>query len=323
MAVYTDVQPEAAQALLTHLGLGPLQSLTPIGAGIENTNYFVRTPEALWVLTLFERLSTTELPFYLQLMRHLADQGLPVPAPAAGPQGDLMHTLCGKPAALVHALQGKDVVAPSLAQIRQAGALSACLHMAAVSTPLRQPNLRGPQWREQAAEVVAPYLQGEQAQLLHQELAHQRQTLASADAQQAPQGPVHADMFRDNVLFDGESLSGVIDFYFAGVDHWVFDLAVTLNDWCVDLNTGHLVPEAAQTLYEGYADARTQAGQPVTAAEWRLLPAMRRMAALRFWLSRLADWHLPRAASLLTPKDPAHLERVLQDCRAQPWRPVF
>lgn len=323
MAVYTDVQPEAAEALLTRLGLGPLHSLTPIGAGIENTNYFVRTATDVWVLTLFERLSTAELPFYLQLMRHLADRNLPVPAPVAGPEGSLIHEVCGKPAALVNCLKGKDVVAPTLGQIRQAGALSARLHMAAADAPLRQPNLRGPQWREQAAQMVAPYLQGTQAVLLQEELAHQQLSLASADAQHAPQGAVHADMFRDNVLFDGELLSGVIDFYFAGVDHWVFDLAVTLNDWCVDLSTGHLVPDAAQALCEGYAQARTQAGQPVTAAEWRLLPAMRRMAALRFWLSRLADWHLPRAASLLTPKDPAHLERVLQDCRAQPWRPAL
>ena len=323
MAVYTDVQPEAAAALLAHLNLGPLESLTPIGAGIENTNYFVRTAQAVWVLTLFERLSTAELPFYLQLMRHLADGGLPVPAPVPGPDGGLIHAVAGKPAALVNCLKGKDVVAPTLAQIRQAGVISARLHVSAADAPLRQPNLRGPTWREAAAQQVAPYLQGQQAQLLNEELAHQRLTLASADAQSAPQGPVHADMFRDNVLFEGEALSGVIDFYFAGVDHWVFDLAVTLNDWCVDLASGHLIPDAAQMLAEGYAEGRAQAGQPVTAAEWRLLPAMRRMAALRFWVSRLADWHAPRAASLLTPKDPAHLERVLHDCRLRPWRPTL
>lgn len=323
MAVYTDVQPEAAQALLAQLNLGPLKSLTPIGAGIENTNYFVQTAHAVWVLTLFERLSTAELPFYLQMMRHLADRGLPVPAPVPGPDGDLIHTLAGKPAALVNCLKGKDVVAPTLGQIRQAGTISARLHVAAADAPLRQPNLRGAQWREAAALLVAPHLQGAQAGLLRDELAHQRLSLASADALAAPQGPVHADMFRDNVLFEGETLSGVIDFYFAGIDHWVFDLAVTLNDWCVDLSTGQLKAEAAQVLTEGYAAGRADAGQAVTAAEWRLLPAMRRMAALRFWLSRLADWHAPRAASLLTPKDPAHLERVLHDCRLRPWRPAL
>jgi hypothetical protein len=131
---------------------------------------------------------------------------------------------------------------------------------------------------------------------------------------------VHADLFRDNALFDGPPdaprLSGVFDFYFAGVDHHVYDLAVCVNDWCVDLDTGRLEPEHAEALLRAYHLHR-----PMSPAELRALPGMRRAAALRFWLSRLADWHLPREAALLKPKDPTHFERVLVDCIDNPWHP--
>ncbi|MCA0175497.1 MAG: homoserine kinase [Proteobacteria bacterium] len=321
MAVYTEVSEAAAQALLDHLHLGPLQALSPIEAGIENTNYFVTACGGRWVLTLFERLSHAELPFYLGLMRHLAQQGLPVPAPCADAAGHLVHTVAGKPAALVQRLGGRDVVAPDAAHCHAAGAMAALLHMHAVDFALAQPNARGADWREATATAVQPWLTPAQAALLQAEVTHQRLLLASAEAAALPQGPVHADMFRDNVLFESGAISGVIDFYFAGVDHWLFDLAVCLNDWCVDMTSGRLNEALAQALTAGYAEARARLGQPVTGLEWRLLPSMRRLAALRFWLSRLADWHMPREASLLRPKDPAQLERVLRQCVEQPWHP--
>lgn len=326
MAVYTPVSDAQAQALLDTLGLGPLRGLKAIASGIENTNYFVDTDGACWVLTLFERLSATELPFYLGLMQHLAERGLPVPAPRADAGGRLLHEVAGKPAALVQRLRGQDVSAPDLAHCQAAGAISARLHLAAADFPLQQPNLRGAAWREATAATVRPWLDTAQQALLDQELAHQRQVLASASHAALPCGPVHADMFRDNVLFDGPAdapvLTGVFDFYFAGVDTWGFDLAVTINDWCVDAPDGRLDEARADALVAAYAQARQAGGRPVAGAEWRLLAALRRMAALRFWLSRLADWHQPREASLLTPKDPLQLERVLRDAVERPWHPT-
>ena len=326
MAVYTDVSQPQAQTLLDQLGLGPLQSLQAIASGIENTNYFVTTAEGDWVLTLFERLQAHELPFYLGLMKHLAGHGLPVPEPCADPSGQLLFELAGKPAALVNRLAGSSVTAPDAEHCRAVGQISAHLHLAAADAPLRQPNLRGAAWREAAALQVQPFLDADQAVLLNAELAHQRQVLTSAVHAGLPGGPVHADLFRDNALFDGPPeaprLTGVFDFYFAGVDTWLFDLAVTLNDWCVDEQSGHLQEERAQALVDAYDQARSAGGLAVSGAEWRLLPAMRRMAALRFWLSRLSDWHCPREASLLTPKDPRQLERVLRHCVDEPWHPA-
>jgi homoserine kinase type II len=313
MAVFTEVGADDAQALLDRLGLGALQSLSGIKAGIENSNFFVDCDEGRYVLTLFERLTPAQLPFYLGLMQHLARKGLPVPAPQADARGETLFTLAGKPAALVTRLRGSHQLAPDVFHCEQLGHTLARLHLAVGDFPLHQPNLRGLPWWNDTAPAVLPHLDLETAALLRDELAFQHQ-LAPAAAQ-LPQGAIHADLFRDNAMFEGlagrEQLCGVFDFYFAGVDSFLFDLAVCLNDWCIDLGTGALVEARAEALVRAYESERALSG-----AEHRLLPALLRAAALRFWLSRLFDWHCPREASLLKPHDPTHFERVLRQRRA-------
>ena len=151
------------------------------------------------------------------------------------------------------------------------------------------------------------------AALLQAELAHQNHIASGALYAQLPRGPVHADLFRDNVMFDGHQLTGFFDFYFAGVDTWLFDLCVALNDWCIDHCDGSHRADLADAMLRAY-----QAERALTPAEHTLLPDMLRAGALRFWTSRLWDYHLPREAALLTPHDPAHFERVLRQRIAQP-----
>jgi homoserine kinase type II len=321
MAVYTEVSAAQAQGLMQHLGLGGLRSLSPIASGIENTNYFASTESGEWVVTVFERLSASQLPFYLGLMRHLARRGLPVPEPKADARGALVHLLAGKPAAVVTRLEGESLDAPDLHHVEQLGLTLARMHREAADYPVSQPNLRGLPWCEATAPRVLPYLHVEQASLLSQELVFQRHRADSAVSHELPQAAVHADLFRDNALFAGlpgrERLSGVFDFYFAGVDTLAYDLAVVLNDWCLDVDTGRLDEPRAQALVRAYQTERALSG-----AEMRALPGLRRAAALRFWLSRLADWHGPRPAHVLTPKNPAHFENVLRQALANPWHPM-
>ncbi len=325
MAVYTEVSFDEASVFLQQLGLGQLLSLEGCAGGIENTNYFATTDQGPWVLTLFERLSAAQLPFYLQLMKHLAERGVPVPDPQAAlqPQADLtspaqrgntiLHQLKGKPAAVVNRLRGKSQLAPTATHCAATGTLLANMHLAARDFALQQPNLRGLTWWNETTPVVLPHLDVEQAALLQSELAFQNHIAASSAYAALPRGPVHADLFRDNAMFDGNELTGVFDFYFAGVDSWLFDLAVCLNDWCIDLPSGRHDAERADALLAAYTAVR-----PLSAAERQLLPAMLRAGALRFWLSRLWDWHLPREASMLKPHDPTHFERVLRERVAHP-----
>jgi len=311
MAVFTKVTRSEAAALMRRLDLGELTLLEGCAGGIENTNYFVSTErDGLvhdYVLTLFERLSFEQLPFYLHLMKHLAGKGIPVPDPAADARGEILHKLKNKPAAVVDKLRGKSELSPSADHCAQVGAMLARMHLAGQDYERQQPNLRGLAWWNETVPVVLPHVTAEQAALLRAELAYQNHVATSAAYEALPRGPVHADLFRDNVMFDNGHLSGFFDFYFAGVDTFAFDLAVCLNDWCIDLSTGIADAERSRAMREAYESVR-----PLTAAERELMPAMLRAGALRFWISRLWDWHLPREASMLKPHDPAHFERVLR-----------
>lgn len=319
MAVYTEVSADNAQALLHTLGLGTLQSLRGIQGGIENTNYFVDSESGAHVLTLFERLSFEQLPFYLYLMQHLAHRGIPVPDPAADAKGNILHKLNGKPAALVNRLRGRSELAPGVDHCAAVGGMLARMHLAGRDFERHQPNLRGLPWWNETMPVVLPYLNPDQAALLRSELAYQNHVAESAAYAALPRGPVHADLFRDNVMFDQEpgglpELTGFFDFYFAGVDTWLFDLAVCLNDWCIALPDGTADEERTAAFLDAYVAER-----PLIAQERQLLPAMLRAGALRFWISRLWDFHLPREAAMLQAHDPGHFERVL---RARACHPV-
>ena len=313
MAVFTEVSNDEARTLLRHLQLGELVALRGIEGGIENTNYFLTSDQGEFVLTLFERLTAQQLPFYLYLMKHLAQAGVPVPNPRADAHGDILHTVCGKPAAVVNKLRGKSQLAPQGVHCAAVGTMLARMHLAGRDFERQQPNLRGLPWWNETAPVVLPHLEPAQAALLRSELAYQNHVAASAAYAALPRGPVHADLFRDNVMFDGETLTGFFDFYFAGVDTFLFDLAVCLNDWCIDLGSGTHDAERATCMLQAY-----QAVRPLTAAERDLLPALLRAGALRFWVSRLWDFYLPREASMLTPHDPTHFERVLRQRIARP-----
>ncbi len=320
MAVYTEVGFGEADALLQRLGLGALTDLRGIRSGIENTNYYATTPRGQWVLTVFERLAAEQLPYYLRLMQHLAQRGIPVPAPQPDAAGNLVHAVAGKPAAVVTRLPGSHRLAPDAPHCAQVGEMLARMHLAGADFGLSQPHLRGLAWWTETVPVVLPHLDAGRAALLRDELAFQQAFGASAAGQALPRGPIHADLFRDNVMFDetaGEDrLCGFFDFYFAGTDAWLFDVAVCLNDWCCDLASGRLVESRALAFCTAYQGVR-----PFTGAERRALPAVLRAAAFRFWLSRLWDWHLPREAALLQPKDPAQFERVLQSRIESPWHP--
>lgn len=306
MSVYTSVTRPQLESWLAAYDLGTLEDLQGIAAGIENTNYFVTTSAGRYVLTLFEKLQPEELPFYLGLMTHLSAAGVPCPRPIPNREGGVLGTLNGKPATLVSRLPGRDVAAPSVDHCRAVGNMLATMHLAGQSYPATMPNPRGMAWWRAAALEVIPRMPAHEVQLLEQELAYQ----ARPPAQALPRGAVHADLFRDNVLFDGPQIGGVIDFYFACTETLLYDLAVTVNDWCVD-EAGVLDDSRTRALLLAYHAVR-----PIEPVERDAWPQLLRAGALRFWLSRLFDFHCPRPGELTFAKDPGHFRRVLEARRA-------
>jgi homoserine kinase type II len=318
MAVYTQVSFDQANAYFQTLGLGPLTRLEGCAGGIENTNYFADTAQARYVLTLFERLSPEQLPYYLRLMRHLAQHGIPVPDPAANAQGQLLHSLQGRPSCVVSLLAGKSELQPNADHCVQVGAMLARMHLAGRSFDMQQPNLRGLDWWKRTVPEVLPFVTPAQSALLQSELGAQEALAQSAQYADLPRGPIHADLFRDNVMFAPDAqgrdqLTGFFDFYFAGNDAWVFDIAICLNDWCVDMASGVADTARTHAFMQSYTSVR-----PLQASDAAVFASMLRAAALRFWLSRLWDLHLPRQAAMLKAHDPAPFERILRQQIAHP-----
>ena len=308
MAVFTAVSLDDLHQWIKQYPLGNAVGLEGISSGIDNSNFFLNTERGQYVLTIFENLRFDQLPFYVQLMAHLAERGIPVPAPVANADGELVVTLQDKPAIVVSRLQGSSQLDPQPVHCAEVGAMLARMHLAAQDFTLHQPNLRGLDWWVATAPAVLPFLDESEAALLRSEVSYQADFAAGTVYPRLARGPVHADLFRNNVMFEGERLSGCFDFYFAGVDTWLYDVAVTVNDWCVDLATGVLDEARVRALLDAYHAVR-----PFTDHEQAAWQPMLRAGALRFWLSRLYDLHLPRAAELLTPHDPTHFERILRE----------
>jgi homoserine kinase type II len=302
MSVFTKVTEADVSAWLPRFAVGSLVSLVPISEGIENTNYFLSTDSGEFVLTLFERLPPEDLPFYLNFTAHLSRSGVAVPAPIADRSGTLFAMLNGKPAALAERIAGRPNMQPTAAHCAAVGAELARLHIASHQYRGRLTNKRGPGWMLSTSRAVRGSITAEQYELIAAELAHQRARRVT----RLPSGAIHADLFRDNVLFDGDHLGALIDFGFAATDEFAYDLAITVNDWCID-GDGEFVAELLHAMLSAYSAVR-----PMNDAEQIAWPALLRAGALRFWLSRLYDLHFPRTAEINTPHDPAVFERILR-----------
>ena len=307
MAVFTPVTLQDLSPWMESFNLGGVNAVKGISSGIENSNFFIYTDSGEYVLTLFEKLTFDELPFYLNLMKHLAAKGIKVPAPVPDKSGNILHSLCGKPACIVTKLEGNWVPEPGVAHCIAVGDMMARMHLAGRDYPLEQPNPRAFDWWEKTVPEVLPYLPAGPSLMLQNEIRFQEEFHESPLYWKLFRGPVHADLFRNNVMFNGEELTGFFDFYFAGCDTWIFDVAVALNDWCINLETGVFDMARANAFLKAYSAVRPFSVEE--SAAWR--PILRG-ASLRFWLSRLYDFYLPRDAEMLTPHDPTHFERILR-----------
>lgn len=306
MSVFTPLSAEQAATWLEDYALGTLVALEGIAEGVQNSNFFLTTTHGQYVLTVFEQVARAAVPFHVELMAHLAAHGVPCPQPVANRAGAYIKEIAGKPAVIVSRLPGRSESAPNLAQCAAMGTLLAELHLTAQSFPAPLAHQRDWAWCAQVAAQIAPRLGADDARLLRDELQHQHRCRPD----DLPRGVIHADLFRDNVLFVGDRLTGVLDFYFAGVDDLLFDLAVTVNDWCSTAD-GALDAVRSQALVAAY-DAR----RPLARSERAAWPTLLRAAALRFWTSRLLDHHQPRSGKLIVRRQPDTYRTILLARRA-------
>jgi len=303
MSVYTTINDDDLNGFLANYKAGNLEAYEGIESGIENTNYFVDTDKGRYVLTIFEQHSADELRFFLDLTAFLAEHDIPCAHPRPARQGVYITELKQKPAALVDRLAGASVEQPNVKQCAAVGDVLARMHLVGMDFWQSRGNERGPHWWRETGKALNGKLSATETELLHTELAFQ----AGARTLDLPRGIIHADLFRDNVLFVDDQLSGMIDFYYACTDTLLYDVAVTVNDWCCD-EEGILEEERSRALLSAYAAVR-----PITDNERQAWPVMLRAGALRFWLSRLYDMHFPRPGEITHTKDPGVFQQILRN----------
>lgn len=301
MSVYTTLTLQEAQAWLQDYSIGKILELKGIAAGITNTNYFVITDDARYVLTVFEKNSMDELPYFVDLMAHLAQHGVPCPTPITDSNGDSLHLLKEKPALVVSCLNGKGVEQSSAEQCTQVGHALAQMHIAGQSFKHDSINQRDVDWRVKTAGQVVVKMPVADQGLLNKVMDFQ----AAFDLSALPRGVIHGDLFRDNVLFDGAKLGGFIDFYYACDDVLAYDVAIAVNDWCV-AEDGELDGPRLNAFLQAYMYVR-----PFDVVERQAWQGLLCIAALRFWLSRLYDWHFPLEGELTHAKNPDHFKNIL------------
>jgi len=302
MAVYTHVEPDELAAFFGDYPLGEPLGLEGIAEGIENSNYWLTTQDGEYVLTVFERVESEDVGYFLDLMAHLAGHAIPCAAPVANRRGQRFGQLHGRPAAICPRLPGAPVEAPGPSHCAAIGAALGRWHRVGAEFGGRRDNPRALRWWRELGQRLHPHLDAERAALLDEELRFQ----SLFKLNDLPRGPIHADLFRDNALFQGERLTGLLDCYDACDDALLYDLAIAVNDWCADAD-GDLDHQRLAALVGAYHRER-----PITAIERGAWPTLLRAAALRFWVSRLHDRQFPRPGSLTQAKDPTRLQRILE-----------
>jgi homoserine kinase type II len=306
MAVYTDVTDEELQQFLAGYDLGTLSSYKGIAEGVENSNFLLHTSKGYFILTLYERrVAESDLPFFLDLMEHLAARGLNCPQPVRSRSGQALGRLAKRPAVIVTFLDGVWIRRPSAAHCGAVGEALAQLHLAGADFAMTRRNgLSVEGWRPlfETAAARADTVQAGLGEAIGAELAR----LERDWPRDLPQGVIHADLFPDNVFFLGDRLSGLIDFYFACTDALAYDVAVCLNAWCFEPDNSYNMTKGRALLF-GYMRRR-----PLAAAEIAALPMLTRGAALRFLLTRLVDWLEVPPGALVKPKDPLEYYRKLR-----------
>ncbi len=307
LAVYTSLDQDDMLALLADYDLGNLVSFQGISGGVENTNYFVTTDQGKYVLTLFEEFEAEEVPYFLDVVAHFKAEGFNVPAAIDNKHGERMFIIKDRPAIIVDCFAGALLDNTDASSCALMGTELAKLHKAGQSFPEKRPSHRGVEWWNRVSNELAPQLPADDTALLLGQVSAFNDFLNTSV--ELPTGTIHADLFYNNTLFVGKELSAIIDFYNA-CDSWLmYDLAIVVNDWCSDPESGELDMDKYQALISTYVQERT-----LTDAEKDVWPLMLQTAAMRFWLSRLEAWYgaIHDPERLAQQHNPEDIKRILK-----------
>ena len=301
MAVLTTINFDELNLWLMQYSLDKLLDFQGISAGVTNTNYLVTTESEKYILTIFENTSIDELPFYIELMAFLSGEGVACPQPILNNQKKYLSLLKNKPALIVPFINGSEVTSVHSEHCFEVGKALANLHLKAQNYRITKKNSRDIDWIKKTFLELSQKISAENYQIITEECTF----LDEYTKDNLAEGIIHADLFKDNVLINNGRVSGMIDLYYACTDKYIYDLSITINDWCID-NKGEIESEKLKHFIDGYESIRK-----LEAKEMDALPIYLRLAALRFWLSRLYDFYNIREGEKIITKDPNHFKNIL------------
>ncbi len=303
MSVFTSIDMQQLTAFLKHYSIGEPEGFTGIEAGITNSNFFIDTETGRYVLTIVEEETFKDVEWFMQLLAFLHQNHIPCAKPFLSVSGNYTKPLAKKPATIVECLDGADKTAVNSDDCHAIGRVLAGFHSSCKDYSLTRIDSRGSAWRAATAEKVRSKLDTQDRNLLDQHMQADYSAVLAA----LPESVIHADLFKDNVLFNNNQITGIIDFYYACTGCMLYDLAITFNDWCRD-DHGEIDLPLASAMLQGYQEIR-----PLELSEHQSWPNAVSCAALRFWLSRLHDLHFPPDALMTFTKDPAQFQNILSN----------
>jgi homoserine kinase type II len=304
MAVYTSLSQSEVETFISKFNIGKLKSYAGISGGVTNSNFFINTDSCEAVLTIFEELNFEDLDYYFSFMQHLSTHGFSCPKPISDSNNNLIHDLKGKPAALISKLPGKVFEEINDHQLIELAKSFAEMHLISLKFNTQKKNERDLQWMKDTFSMFANKISSEQRELINEELSFLENL-----SENLPRGVIHADLFRDNVLFEENRLGGIIDFYYACNDFFIYDIAIVINDWCIDPN-GKIIDRKKELFIEAYDSIRQ-----LNNSEHEALNSYLRLAAMRFLISRFRDQFNEKDAELNTIKDPLFFYEILKNRR--------
>ena len=304
MAVYTSLSQSEVETFISKFNIGKLKSYAGISGGVTNSNFFINTDSCEAVLTIFEELNFEDLDYYFSFMQHLSTHGFLCPKPISDSNNNLIHDLKGKPAALISKLPGKVFEEINDHQLIILAKSFAEMHLISLKFNTQKKNERDLQWMKDTFSMFANKISSEQRELINEELSFLENL-----SENLPRGVIHADLFRDNVLFEENRLGGIIDFYYACNDFFIYDIAIVINDWCIDPN-GIIIERRKKLFIEAYDSIRQ-----LNNSEHEALNSYLRLAAMRFLISRFRDQFNEKDAELNTIKDPLFFYEILKNRR--------
>ena len=306
MAVYTSINSSDLNDWIEKFNFKDLVNFKGISSGVTNSNYLIQMAHSNYILTIFEHNNIEELPFYIDLMTYLAKENFLCPRPIENKNGQALGLLKDKPALMVSFLDGKEKVIRSPKSCYLVGQYLAKLHLTANNFPQLNKNTRGLDWVSDMYLNLKKYLSLEDQGILELEINYHKEM----DKVELPEGIIHGDLFKDNVLFLNDKVSGFIDFYYACNEKFIYDIAIAINDWCIDQD-GQINKSMFLEFIKGYRSERK-----LTDNEQEYLNVSLRLAALRFWLSRLEDFYNAKEGEITSIKDPKHFKDILLDRQA-------